>query len=243
MDVLRCMIVDDEPLPLELLGDYIRKTPFLELVGSFTNPVEALTIAMQQPPDLIFLDIQMAELNGVQFTQLLNGKSKIIFTTAYPNYAVQGFELDVVDYLLKPISFERFLKSAGKARELIALETKTTPTEVITAPSFSGDTLFVKSGYRIVQLNIGQILYIEGLKEYIAIHTLQEKVITLQTLKKTEEILPAGRFVRVHKSYLVAFDKIDAIERNCIFIQSKSIPIGDAYRETFFTLLQQRNLL
>lgn len=148
-----------------------------------------------------------------------------------------------MDYLLKPIAFERFLKAAAKARDLISLESKGMPDEKVITPSFTEDTLFVKSGFRIVRLNIGHILYIEGLKEYIGIHTLQEKVITLQTLKKTEELLPASRFVRVHKSFLVAFDKIDSIERNSIFIQSKNIPIGETYRESFFTLLQQRNLL
>lgn len=244
MDVLRCMIVDDEPLPLELLGDYIRKTPFLELAGAFTNPLEALSMALQKPVDLIFLDIQMTELNGVQFTHLLNKKSKVIFTTAYPNYALQGYELAVTDYLLKPISFERFLQSAGKARDLIALENKA-PVKEIPAPATpsSDDILFVKSGHKIIKLVTADILYIEGLKEYVSIYTPQGKVITLQTLKKMEEALPPGRFVRVHKSFLIAFDKIDSIERNSISIRQKSIPIGDTYREAFLDILKSKNLL
>ncbi|NII26389.1 response regulator transcription factor [Pseudoflavitalea sp. X16] len=242
MERIRCMIVDDEPLPLELLEDYIRKTPFLELAGAFTNPLEALALATQQPPQLIFLDIQMAELNGVQFTQLLNKKSKVIFTTAYPQYAIQGFELEVVDYLLKPVSFERFLKSAGKARELIALENRPGIPEVATR-SAPEEILFVKSGHKIIKVAIPDILYIEGLKEYIAIHTLQGKTIALQTFKRTAEVLPPGRFVRVHKSFLVAFDKIESIERNQVLVRGRNIPVGDTYREAFFSLLRQKNLL
>lgn len=242
MEQIRCMIVDDEPLPLELLEDYIRKTPFLELAGAFTNPLEALALATQQPPQLIFLDIQMAELNGVQFTQLLNKKSKVIFTTAYPQYAIQGFELEVVDYLLKPVSFERFLKSAGKARELIALENRSGIPEVATR-SAQEEILFVKSGHKIIKIAIPDILYIEGMKEYITIHTAQGKTIALQTFKRTAEVLPPGRFVRVHKSFLVAFDKIESIERNQVLVRGRNIPVGDTYREAFFSLLSQKNLL
>jgi two-component system LytT family response regulator len=242
MEQIRCMIVDDEPLPLELLEDYIRKTPFLELAGAFCNPLEALALATQHPPQVIFLDIQMAELNGVQFTQLLNKKCKIIFTTAYSQYAIQGFELEVVDYLLKPVSFERFLKSAGKVRELIALENRSGIPEIATG-SVPEEILFVKSGHKIIKVAIPDILYIEGLKEYITIHTLRGKTIALQTFKRTAEVLPPGRFVRVHKSFLVAFDKIESIERNQVLVRGRNIPVGDAYREAFFSLLRQKNLL
>src|SRR5664279_5666907 len=184
MQVLKCMIVDDEPLPLELLGDYISKTPFLTLQGAYSNPLEALTNMQSQEVDLIFLDIQMPELTGLQFMQSLHHTCKVIFTSAYPDYAVQGYEFDVVDYLLKPVSFERFLKAATKALQSIQPPGHVGP--VVGAPivSEAGQILFVKTDYKIVKVIPGDILYIEGLKEYIAIHTSQGKVITLQTMKK-----------------------------------------------------------
>ncbi|MDF2193188.1 LytTR family DNA-binding domain-containing protein [Paraflavitalea sp. CAU 1676] len=241
MDIIRCIVVDDEPLPLELMEDYIRKTPFLKLVGTYSSPIEALSVVTKDHVDLAFLDIQMTEINGLQLSQLLKNRCKVIFTTAYPQYALNGFELDAVDYLLKPVSFERFLQSIGKAKELIAPETRIEiPVKKV---DFSPQTIFVKTGQKIVQVAIDDILYIEGLREYIAIHTQHGKIITLQTFKKTEESLPPGRFIRVHKSYLVAFDKISSIEKGQLFIQRKGIPIGEVYREAFFLAIRQRNFL
>ena len=227
MPILQCLIIDDEPLPLALLSDYINKTPYLQLAGAYTNPLDALMAAQQQPIDLIFLDIQMPELNGVQFMELINGKCKVIFTTAYPNYALKGYDLDVLDYLLKPISFERFLKAAGKAMPLSQAER----------------ALFVKVEHKIIKISLSEIQYIEGLKEYIAIHTLDKKIITLQSMKKMEEVLPPAQFLRTHKSFIVALDKIDSVERNRIFIKKNIIPIGDTYKESFFAVINDKNLL
>ena len=243
MQVLQCIIVDDEPLPLELLSDYINKTPFLQLQGAYSNPLEALTVVQSRPIDLIFLDIQMPEFNGLQFMQSLNHKCKVIFTSAYPDYAVQGYEFDIIDYLLKPVSFERFLKAATKAlQNNYSSSQEVAVTESLTV-SREEKILFVKTDYKIVKVVLSDILYIEGLKEYIGIHTLHGKVITLQTMKKMEDVLPGIQFTRVHKSFIVAIDKIDSIERNRIFIQKNIIPIGDTYKESFLSLLNNKNLL
>ena len=243
MPTLRCIIVDDEPLPLELLSDYVNKTPFLELAGKYTNPLEALSALHQQPIDLIFLDIQMPELSGIQFIQLAGEKTRVIFTTAYPNYALQGYELNVIDYLLKPVSFERFLKAATRAQHSIHRPASISGEVIVEPVTANGQVLFIKSGYKIVKITLPEILYVEGLKEYIAIHTMHEKVLALETMKKIEEALPATHFVRVHKSFIVAIDKIDSIQRNRIYIKQSVIPIGDTYKETFLKLLDHKNLL
>jgi len=243
MGILNCIIVDDEPLQLELLSDYIKKVPFLSLAGVFSNPLEALTIVQQLNIDLVFSDIQMPELSGIHFIQLLNGKSKVIFITAYPNYALQGYELDVVDYLVKPVSFERFLKAANKALQIFPSSKEVNENKMSRPVPFNEQSLFVKSDYKIVKIILADILFIESLKEYVSIHTIKGKVITLQTMKKMEEVLPVSHFSRVHKSFIVARDKIDSIERKRIFIKTHVIPIGETYDEAFFKLLNNNNLL
>ena len=243
MSILSCIVVDDEPLQLELLSDYIKKTPFLSLAGVFSNPLEALTIVQQQNIDLVFSDIQMPELSGIHFIQLLNGKSKVVFITAYPNYALQGYELDVVDYLVKPVSFERFLKAANKALQIFPSSKEMNENKMNRSVPFNEQSLFVKSEYKIIKISLADILFIESLKEYISIHTIKGKVITLQTMKKMGEILPVSHFSRVHKSFIVARDKIDSIERKRIFIKSHVIPIGETYDETFFKLLNNNDIL
>jgi len=243
MGILNCIIVDDEPLQLELLSDYIKKVPFLSLAGVFSNPLEALTIVQQLNIDLVFSDIQMPELSGIHFIQSLNGKSKVIFITAYPNYALQGYELDVVDYLVKPVSFERFLKAANKALQIFPSSKEVNENKMNRPVPFNEQSLFVKSEYKIVKIILADILFIESLKEYVSIHTIKGKVITLQTMKKMEEVLPVSHFSRVHKSFIVARDKIDSIERKRIFIKTHVIPIGETYDEAFFKLLNNNNLL
>jgi len=242
MHQLTTILIDDQPLSLELLSDYVAKTPFLHLVKTFTNPLEALALLQDQKIDLIFLDIQMPELNGLQFMKLLNGKSKVIFTTAYPNYALEGFELDIVDYLLKPVSFERFLKAAQKA---IQLSPSLFPTVAIPQHpmSFPDPVLFVKTDYKIVKVFIRDILFIEGLKEYVAIHTANQKIITLQTLKSLEDALPNESFIRVHKSFIIALDKINSIERSRIFIKDAVIPVGETYKQYFSQIINNKKLL
>lgn len=243
--MIRCLIVDDEPLALDILADYIKKVPSLELVKATTNPIEALTIVQQDNIDLVFLDVQMPELTGMQFLKILNGRCQVILTTAYPQYALEGYDLDVVDYLLKPIAFDRFYKAVNKV--LMANNTHFSPAAAPEAPprvpaAPGNDFIFVKTEHKIQKIYLDDILYIEGLKDYISIFTPTERVITLQNMKKMEEVLPSGRFIRVHKSYIISLDKIESIERSRIFIADKIIPIGDTYRDHFFKLIETRNI-
>lgn len=246
--MIRCLIVDDEPLALHILEDYISKVPFMELVKSTTNPIEALTMVQDGNIDLVFLDVQMPELTGIQFLRIANGKTKVILTTAYPQYALEGYELDVVDYLLKPIAFDRFFKAAQKAQGIIHPAKSTVPADQPVQQSaqpqndFMSDFIFVKSEHKIQKLYLHQILFIEGLKDYISIFTTIERIITLQNMKKMEDTLPSQHFVRVHKSYIVALNKIDSIERSRIRIGDKIIPVGDTYRDDFFKIIDGKNV-
>ncbi|HXI00460.1 MAG TPA: response regulator transcription factor [Sphingobacteriaceae bacterium] len=242
--MIRCLVVDDEPLALDILTDYIGKIPSLELVKTTTNPIEALAMVQQDHIDLVFLDVQMPELTGIQFLKIINGKCQVILTTAYPQYALDGYELDVVDYLLKPIAFDRFYKAVHKVLQLqTGHQASVIIPEVISAPVSSvNDFIFIKTEHKIQKIYLDDILYIEGLKDYISIFTHTERVITLQNMKKMEEVLPAGKFVRVHKSYIISLDKIESIERSRIFISDKIIPIGDTHREHFFKLIETKNI-
>jgi two-component system, LytTR family, response regulator len=225
--MIRCLIVDDEPLALNLLKDYLSKVLDLELVKATTDVFEALQIAQKGETDLIFLDIQMPELTGLQFMKILNGKSNIILTTAYQEYALQGFEYDVVDYLLKPFSLERFIIAVNKAKN--KLQTKCPE-----AVSPANDYIFVKSEYRMVKIELKHILFLESLRDYVGIHTAKEKILTLQSLRSFEEQLPPRQFIRVHKSYIVSIEKIDAIEKKNLIINGTYIPLGDTYQEAFW---------
>jgi len=233
---IRCLIIDDKPLAIDILADYTRKIPFLELVESTTNPIEGLSIIREQDIDLVFLDIQMPELTGLQFVKIAGKQCKVISTTAYSKYALDGFEHDVIDYLLKPIAFERFYRAAEKAKQVISKSTdKSVQTSLETAPEY----LFVKTEHRIQKVNLKDILFIEGLQNYISINTPNKRVLSLQTLKKIEESLPAKDFIRVHKSYIVALRHISAIERSRIFIGDTVIPVGDNYREAFYGIVDR----
>ncbi|PLK42318.1 LytTR family DNA-binding domain-containing protein [Emticicia sp. TH156] len=242
MEKIRCLVVDDEPLALDILANYINQTPSLTLVGTSTDALEALSLIQQGKIDLVFLDIQMPALTGLQFLRVVNGKCKAILTTAYSEYAMEGYELDVIDYLLKPISFERFLKAVQKAVNRLQVNGTSAGanTEVNSVsevqllqhepqPNF----LFVKTEYKIIKLDLADILYIEGLKDYVSIYTGEERILTLQTMKKMEELLPSGRFARVHKSYIVSLEKISSIERQRIFVGRATIPIGESYYKDF----------
>jgi len=242
--MIRCLIVDDEPLALHILEDYISKIPFLQLVKATTDPIEALTIVQEKQVDLVFLDVQMPELTGIQFLRIANGKAKVILTTAYPQYALEGYELDVIDYLLKPIAFERFFKSVQKAQGVLQPATKPVQAEKVSEPKqdFLSDFIFVKTEHKIQKVYLNDILFIEGLKDYISIFTPAERIITLQNMKKMEDALPARNFIRVHKSYIVSLNKIDSIERSRIFIGDKIIPIGDTYRDEFFRIVDGKNI-
>lgn len=236
--MIRCLVVDDEPLALDILTDYIAKIPFLQLVNATTSAFEALAQVQDGKADLVFLDVQMPELTGIQFLKIINGKCDVILTTAYPQYALDGYELDVVDYLLKPIAFDRFYKAVQKVQH----EKNQTSTAEPVLVQNSHDFIFVKTEHKIQKIYLDDILYIEGLKDYISIFTSSERIITLQNMKKMEDVLPAGRFIRVHKSYILALDKIESIERSRILIGDKIIPIGDTYRDYFFRFIENKNI-
>lgn len=231
---LHCLVVDDKPLAVDILTDYVAKVPFLHLAGATTNPLDALNWVGERPVDLLFLDIQMPQLTGIQFMRALQGRAHVILTTAYPEYALDGFEHDVIDYLLKPISFDRFYRSVQKAQARL----RPAPETTVPVQPF----LFVKTEHRMQRVDLKLILYVEGLQNYVIIHTSTEKIIARQTISSLESALPASDFVRVHKSFIVALAHIATIERNRIFIPETAgtpavIPIGDAYREAFYKRL------
>jgi two-component system LytT family response regulator len=241
--MIKCLVVDDEPLALHILEDYISKMPFLQLVKATTNPIEALQLVQEGNIDLVFLDVQMPELTGIQFLRIANGKSKVILTTAYSQYALEGYELDVIDYLLKPIAFDRFFKAVQKAQTIIQPSAKPEiKTETSPQSDFLSDFIFVKTEHKIQKVYLNDILFIEGLKDYISIFTPAERIITLQNMKKMEDALPEKHFIRVHKSYIVSINKIDSIERSRIFIGDKVIPVGDTYRDEFFKIVDGKNI-
>lgn len=240
--MIRCLVVDDEPLALEILTDYIEKVPFLTLQKATTSAFDGLSLVQQGAVDLVFLDVQMPELTGIEFLRIIEGKCPVVLTTAYSEYAIDGFEHSVVDYLLKPFALDRFYKAAQKAQQLIQTKTNSTAPNEKIITSDAPDFIFVKTEYRIQKIYINNILYIEGLKDYVSIFTTGERIITLQHMKKLEEALPHLRFSRVHKSFIVSIDKISSIERGRIFIEDKIIPIGDTYRDAFFKKIETRNI-
>ena len=240
-----CIAIDDEPLALEVIIDYIKKIPFLNLIKTFDNAIDSLDFLKDTKVDLLFLDIEMEGLSGIQFLNVLKERPHVIFTTAYDSYAIQGFELDAVDYLLKPISFERFVKAVDKMYDKLQsnnINANTTKGEITTANSVE-NYFFVKTENRLQKVMFNDILFIEGQGDYLRITTSKERIMTLQNFKKIEEILPSQNFIRVHKSYMVALNKIESIEKNRIKILDKLIPISDTYKKGFFDVLAQRKLL
>jgi two-component system, LytTR family, response regulator LytT len=229
--MIKTIAIDDEPLALQLVKGYISKTPFLELVASFDNPLDAMDYLHENDVELIFLDIQMPDLTGTEFTRILGGGHKIIFTTAYEKYALEGFRLEAVDYLLKPFNYSEFLKAAQKADKLIRLE-NADKVQDITA---NNEFLFLKSEYKIKRINFNEIKYIEGLKDYVKVYLVNEiqPVMSLSTLKSLEEKLPKARFMRVHRSFIVNLEKIDTIERSRIVFGKVYIQVSDQYKEQF----------
>jgi len=244
--ILKCIAVDDEPLALDIIADYVAKVPFLELVKRTESAIEAMQIVQEGNIDLVFLDIQMPELTGIQFLKIAGNKASYILTTAYSQYALESYDLNVSDYLLKPIAFDRFYKAVEKVRNQRQKQDAPAPSipEPVATPAVAPiqDFIFVKTEHKIQKIELDDILYIEGLKDYISIFTKNERVITLQNMKKMEETLPKGDFIRVHKSYIIAVDKIESIERSRIAIAGKTIPVGDTYRDAFFKLIDSRNV-
>eukprot|EP00388_Colpodella_angusta_P006258 GDKJ01018669.1.p1 GENE.GDKJ01018669.1~~GDKJ01018669.1.p1 ORF type:complete len:240 (-),score=-1.14 GDKJ01018669.1:204-923(-) len=233
--MIRCLVVDDKPLAIDVLKHYISKVPSLTLSFSTVNPLEALNKVIEGEVDLVFLDIQMPELNGLQFMKIVKGNCLVILTTAYAEYALEGFENDAVDYLLKPVSFERFFKAVEKAKLMLnGMTEKTKPDVAMLSNEKEVSHIFVKTTFKLVRVNVADILYVEGLQNYVVIYTAVEKIISLQTMKKTEEQLPNNQFIRIHKSFIVAINKINSIERHRVSIGDRTIAIGEVYREAFY---------
>jgi DNA-binding LytR/AlgR family response regulator len=232
------MIVDDEESAVNVLRRYVEKVPFLTLVGTALDPLQALEQLRQNPVDLIFLDIHMPHLSGLDMMKLIPPRCKVILTTAYSEFAVKGFELQALDYLLKPISFERFFQAAQRA---LAAGNALAPEA--THPEMEQDYLFVKTETKgkMIKVKFSEIMYIEGLKNYVSIYTPEERIVTYSSFLQLEEMLPAN-FMRVHKSYIVSLDKIKAVDGNQILLYAMKnyIPMGESYRSTFFNALKQR---
>lgn len=220
-NMLRCVIIDDEPLAVKLLADYIRKTPGLELVFSTTKVLEALPVLQEGQADVLFLDIQMPELTGLQLIKVLGNSCKVVLTTAYQEYALQSYEYDVADYLLKPVTFDRFALAVQKIRARLQ---EKVPAD---APAY----IFVKTEYRIQKIILADVLYIEALRDYIAFHTVEGKMLSLESMRRMEEVLPGNQFIRIHKSYIVNRDNIDFLERGKVVIRGQYLPVGDTYKD------------
>jgi two-component system, LytTR family, response regulator len=238
---LKTLIVEDEPLARNLMIEYVKKVSYLQLVDACSNPLAALEVLRNNHIDLMFLDIQMPEITGLTLLKTLQKKPLVILTTAYSEYALESYELDVVDYLLKPVTFDRFLKAVDKASqrfEVAKAPAQPSIDKTETAPPF----VFVKDGTKLVKVMWDDILYVEGLKDYVTIHTKTQKVITLQRLKTLEAQLPSDKFVRVHHSYIIALKAIDAIHKGEVQIGNALIPISDSYKKAFRELVERNQM-
>ncbi len=223
-----CLIIDDEQLARKLLEEFVSKIPRLELKGMCKDPLEAMEIMQREQIDILFLDIQMPELTGVEFLKTLQSKPAVIFTTAYSEYALEGYQLDVIDYLVKPFPFDRFVKAVNKATEFLDLKRNA---RAGSADPANSDFIFLHADHKIYKVKLDDIEYIEGLKEYVSYFTKNKRIIVLQSLKSIEESLPANKFIRVHRSYIVPIDKIKTLDGNQVQIGEKLIPVGRSYKE------------
>jgi len=230
---ISCIAIDDEPLALSKLEGFISKVADLKLIGTFDNAIEAIGWLKENRADLIFLDIQMEQLTGIQFLEATGSKSRVVLTTAYDQYALKGYELNVTDYLLKPFSFQRFLQAVNKVMEYYSQITDANKTI-----SGSESFIFVKTEYRLERIDIDSILYIKGMKDYLRIICTDKKIMTLQSFAKIEDSLPTKNFCRVHKSFIVAIDKIKSVERGVILIADERIPISNTYKDNFYSKIK-----
>ena len=230
MDKYTCIIIEDEPLALEKTKDFVNKVPFLNLTATFDNALNGLTYLNNHKVDVLFLDINMDELSGIELLESSKISSQVIITTAYQEYALKGYELHITDYLLKPFTFNRFLQAVNKAQENLSQWSPVNPLNFI----------FVKTENRLEKIMIDDILYIEGMRDYLRIHTLHKKIMTLQGFSELEQMLPAHLICRVHKSYMVAVNKIESIERSRIKIADQIIPVSETYKDAFLQLISNR---
>lgn len=236
---ISCIIVDDEPIALALVEKYVNQTPFLELKEKFSNGIKAVEYLNDYSVDVVFSDIQMPDLSGIELSRVIPKSTKVIFTTAFDQYALEGFKVDALDYLLKPFNYEEFLKAALKAKEWIDLKDNQS-TEKLPEKNF----LFVKSDYKQIKIDLSEVELIEGLKDYVKIWLKgnSKATLTLMSLKKLTEELPSSQFMRIHKSYIIALDKINEIERNQVLIRDRRITVTDQYKEAFQTYISQNSL-
>jgi len=236
--MLSCIIVDDEPLAINVLKNYIDKTPFLQLKQWFTNPLEALSFLQKENADLVLLDIEMEQLSGIQFMRMLPEEVQVIIVSAYSQYAIEGYEYDVAGYLLKPVDYEKFFALAQKAYRFKKGRNNSLLREDKTA-NFS-KYIFIKEDDVIVKINTDEILYVEGMRNYLCVQTEAKKFITYSSMKSIETVLSPDDFFRVHKSFIIALNKIDTIERNRVFINQQVIPIGETYMHKFFKFIESK---
>jgi len=225
---MTCIAIDDEPLALQLISQYCNKIPFLKLEKVFTNPDEAIEYLKTTTVDLLFLDIQMPDITGIQLYKNLEKKPMVIFTTAYKDYAIEGFNVDAIDYLLKPFEYDRFLKAVYKAKEYL---------EFLSSQDLQLNSLYIKVNYEMMKINLKDIDLIEALDDYIKIHIKPSPVLTLMTLKTMQEKLPSKEFVRVHRSYIVPLHKVEKFSKNKLIVAGKEIPIGSSYADVYDTLI------
>lgn len=235
---LNCLIVDDEPLALDLLENYVRRTSFLSLAGRCGNAIDALQLLREKTVDLVFSDIQMPELSGLELSKILDPGVKVIFTTAFEQYALEGFRVDALDYLLKPVSYPEFLKAANKAWEWFEMK------QARKNVRHNTGSIFVKSDYKLIKIELQQICYIEGLKDYVKIYRegVAQPVVSLISMKSLEEMLSGETFIRVHRSYIVNLEKVNLIERNRIIFGKTYIPVSDSYKEKFQDFLNRKTI-
>ncbi|UII74794.1 LytTR family DNA-binding domain-containing protein [Flagellimonas sp. HMM57] len=239
---MKCIIIDDEPLAIDLLEGYCDKMGFVEVIGTFTNPLNAISIVKEGNIDLIFCDIELPQISGVDFIASLENRPLVIFTTAYSQYAVEGFELNAVDYLVKPIPYHRFIKAVSRAKELLTKKEK--PAKANVFPSYGAKNesqkfIFVKSEHESVKINLDEIQYVQGLKDYLKIHIAgsNKTILTLLNFKEMLDKLPQNQFIRVHKSFLVNINFIQSVQRNRIVIDDIRIPIGESHKTQLFSFL------
>ncbi len=232
---IKCAVIDDEPLALGLIAGYIKKTPNLELCGTYSSAVQAMKMLPENPVDLLFLDIQMPELNGLEFSKMVPEKTRIVFTTAFGQYAIDGYRVNALDYLLKPISYADFIEAVNRATEWFNLKLKS-ENDKSSDTSYNPDYIYVKSDYKLIQIELDKILYIEGLKDYVKIYTEDNPrpILSLISMKSLEEKLPEERFLRVHRSFIVQKQKIKIIDKGRIVFGKEYIPISETYK----TMLQ-----
>ena len=231
--MINCLLIDDEPLALQLLEDYVNKTPYLSLIGKFEEPMQALSLLESKQADLLFLDIKMPDISGIEFFRSLTNKPEVIFTTAYSEYAMDGFELRAMDYLLKPISFEKFLASCNRVRDFFEFKQ--------TRNNREKDYFFINAAHKLHKIFYDDILYLEGLKDYTKIHLSSSSapLIILHSLKYFEDLLEQSEFIRIHRSYIISIRKVLTVSRKSVMIQSCELPVSDNYREGFFSIVEK----